>query len=88
MSTEFVVGDVLALKGITKKGKDRIRSFGPDGWTIKKIEEFIDAFPGQKGPWLLIVPKFGESAQRWVHAEADRHFIFCDDPICSKNTKK
>lgn len=74
------VGEQVSVRAISKKGRERVRSYGPDGWTIRKIEDFIDAIPGQEGPWLLLEPKFGATGSRWVHSTMDKHLVVYPHP--------
>lgn len=66
----------ILLKGITKKGKQRVKEHGMH-WREVKVEDRVN-FSEEKGPWIFITP-FGQAddsvASRWVHATNDTDFL-------------
>lgn len=64
----------MKLEGISKKGRERIKRDGADGWTIQRTEDRI-AFSTDRGPWLLVIPAcLTESKSRWIHESRDPNF--------------
>ena len=63
----------IILKGITQKGKNRVREQGTE-WIILKIEHRV-LFSQEPGPWWLIRPITGfETASRWIRNMVDKDF--------------
>lgn len=70
------IGIVVTLTGITKKGKQRVRDFGPC-WRVLRHEDRV-LFNPEIGPWLLITPLgrvAEDNAARWVRANCDADFV-------------
>lgn len=74
------LGKVVQLKGISQKGKNRVREHG-DRWTVLAETDRILFAPGKAGPWLFITPNPAgpglgqdDKASRWVHANNDHDF--------------
>ena len=74
------LGKVIRLKGISQKGKNRIREHG-DRWTVLAETDRILFDPSKQGPWLFISPKNAmmglgqdDKASRWIHANNDFDF--------------
>jgi hypothetical protein len=64
----------MKLEGISKKGRERIKRDGADGWTIQRTEERV-AFSSDRGPWLLVIPAcLSEPKSRWIHKFHDKNF--------------
>ncbi len=64
----------MKLAGKTKKGRERVKRDGADGWTIQRTEERV-AFSSDRGPWLLVIPAcLTESKSRWIHETRDFNF--------------
>ena len=75
-----LLGKRIKLKGITAKGKNRIREHG-DTWTVLAETDRVLFSPTQQGPWLFITPKPAgpglgqdDKASRWVHLTSDFDF--------------
>jgi len=62
---------ILTLKGITQKGKNRIRECG-DKWKV--IEEQEKNVFNEYGPWLFIEPITDKEKFRWIHKNNDKDF--------------
>ena len=63
----------MILKGLTQKGKNRIRELGSE-WTLVKEKESV-LFSQVTGPWWLIIPLSGdETKSRWIHSTKDKDF--------------
>lgn len=66
---------VIALAGISNKGKQRVKQHGA-AWRIIQRRATV-LFSDKAGPWLMVVPDqhvdASESA-RWVHALFDADF--------------
>lgn len=81
-----LLGKNITLKGITLKGKNRVREQGWN-WTVLAETDTVLFSPGQKGPWLFVVPvgkQHDDKAGRWVHAQADKDFgvtVEVDKPL-------
>jgi hypothetical protein len=64
----------MKLAGITKRGRERIKRDGADGWTIQRTEDRV-AFSSDRGPWLLVIPAcLNEARSRWIHESRDPNF--------------
>ena len=70
------LGKQVKLKGITQKGKNRIREHG-DRWMVLAETDHVLFFPQWKGTWLFVAP-IGcgqeDKASRWVRANEDIDF--------------
>ena len=63
----------IILKGITQKGKNRVREQGKE-WIVLRMQREV-AFSSDKGIWWLIRPITGfETASRWIHNTIDKDF--------------
>lgn len=63
----------IILKGITQKGKNRVREQGSE-WVIEKMNHEV-GFSQEAGPWWLIRPITGsETASRWIRNTHDKDF--------------
>ena len=63
----------IILKGITQKGKNRVREQGTE-WVIEKMQDKV-VFSQELGPWWLIRPITGfETASRWIRNTVDKDF--------------
>ena len=71
-----LLGSKIKLKGITQKGKNRVREHGNE-WTVLAETDTILFAPGVFGPWLFIAPE-GEGhmhkASRWIKVSLDADF--------------
>lgn len=71
-----LLGKDIKLKGLSQKGKNRVRDHG-DLWTVLAETDSVLFAPSTKGPWLFIAPKgFGQNdkASRWLRADGDPDF--------------
>lgn len=64
----------MILKGLTQKGKNRIRELGNE-WEIVRETDSV-GFSSEKGPWLLITPvtSYNVDHDRWIHGKQDKDF--------------
>lgn len=79
-------GLLLTLKGITGKGKNRVRESG-EAWRIVRTESRIQ-FDDRIGPWHLIVPankRDNDNAMRWVHEFNNKDFSVLRTALPSHN---
>ena len=62
----------MILKGITQKGKNRIREHG-EFWVLVRTSDSVifNSLPGQ---WFLVAPCNNGSASRWIHSTNDKDF--------------
>lgn len=75
-----LLGKQIQLKGISQKGKNRVREHG-DRWTVLAETDRVLFAPGSAGPWLFIAPLgLGQDnkASRWVRANGDTDFSVID----------
>jgi hypothetical protein len=64
----------MKLRGKTKKGRERIRRDGEDGWTVIRTIDCV-AWSSDTGPWILVLPADGNhSRSRWIHEKRDPDF--------------
>lgn len=71
-----LLGKKITLKGISQKGKNRVREHG-ETWAVLAETDRIVFSPSKAGPWLFIAPPgkdMHDKASRWVHATADPDF--------------
>lgn len=72
-----LLGKTIQLKGLSNKGKNRIRAHG-ERWTVLAETDRVLFAPGQTGPWIFIAPHgFGQNdkASRWIRATGDLDFV-------------
>ena len=72
-----LLGKTIQLKGISQKGKNRVREHG-DRWTVLAETDRVLFAPNNQGPWLFIAPRGlgqNDKASRWVRATADENFV-------------
>lgn len=72
-----LLGKKIRLKGITQKGKNRVRELGDD-WFVFAETETVLFEPSKKGPWLFISPigkDQNHKSSRWVKLNDDPDFI-------------
>ena len=72
MIMNILTGDKVSLEGITKKGKERIKQWGANGWVVTKVTDKV-IFSSEHGPWLF-VDNGNDRASRWIHGKRDRDF--------------
>jgi hypothetical protein len=64
----------MKLKGKTKKGRERIKRDGADGWEIIRTTDWV-AWSSDRGLWLFIGLKgVNNSKARWIHETRDPDF--------------
>lgn len=71
-----LLGKTIQLKGITQKGKNRVREIG-DRWTVLAEADVVLFAPKEHGPWLFVSPMGcdqSHKASRWVRANGDTDF--------------
>lgn len=72
-----LLGKHIHLKGITQKGKNRVREHG-EQWSVLAETDVVLFSPSKHGPWLFIAPLGCDAthkASRWVHKNNDADFI-------------
>lgn len=72
-----LLGKQIQLKGLSQKGKNRVRDHG-DRWTVLAETERVLFAPNLPGPWLFIAPHGlgqNDKASRWVRAVGDTDFV-------------
>lgn len=76
-----LLGKIIHLKGISQKGKNRIRE-NSTRWVVLAETETVLFNPGMKGPWLFISPANEDQnhrASRWIHLDNDPDFVIVKD---------
>ena len=71
-----LLGKTIQLKGLSQKGKNRIRDLG-DRWTVLAETETVLFAPNKSGPWLFLCPEGqnqNSKASRWVRLTDDTDF--------------
>jgi hypothetical protein len=71
-----LLGKNIQLKGLTQKGKNRVRDHG-DRWVVLAETERVLFAPGIAGPWLFVAPQGkgqDDKGSRWVRASGDTDF--------------
>lgn len=71
-----LLGKKIRLKGISQKGKNRVRENG-DTWMVFAETDRVLFNKDAAGPWLYIAPSGldqNHRASRWIHAVADIDF--------------
>ncbi len=65
----------MELKGKTKKGRERLKRDGTDGWKIMETADTV-LFSTERGPWLLISKREDSMGpeSRWIHETRDPDF--------------
>ena len=72
-----LLGRTIKLKGISQKGKNRVREQG-DMWTVLAETETVLFAPSSKGPWLFAAPvgkNQDDKSSRWIKSVDDLDFI-------------
>ena len=72
-----LLGKQIQLKGLSQKGKNRVREHG-DRWTVLAETDVVLFAPSNHGPWLFVVPMGRDQtdkASRWVRSTDDTDFI-------------
>lgn len=75
-----MIGKTIVLRGVTLKGKNRVREQG-DRWTVFGETDRVLFAPGKPGPWLYVVPAgmpHDHKAGRWIHKTNDADFHVSD----------
>ena len=76
-----MLGKNIVLKGITAKGKNRVREHG-DRWTVLAETDHVLFAPSRPGHWLFVAPKGkgqNDKASRWVQSVGDENFTVSID---------
>jgi hypothetical protein len=71
------LGKRVKLKGISQKGKNRVREQG-ETWSVFAETETVLFAAGKPGPWLFLAPvgkNQDDKASRWVKLSGDTDFI-------------
>jgi hypothetical protein len=71
------LGKTIQLKGVSQKGKNRVRENG-DRWTVLAETDRVLFAPNNPGPWLFIAPvgsNQDDKASRWVQVTGDTNFV-------------
>jgi hypothetical protein len=71
-----LLGKQIQLKGLSQKGKNRVREHG-DRWTVLAETERVLFAPSAQGPWLFVAPLGlgqNDKASRWIRASGDPDF--------------
>ena len=71
-----LLGKSIQLKGISQKGKNRIRENGTM-WTVFAEANSVLFSPGEKGPWLFVSPAgqaHDHKSSRWIRLYDDKDF--------------
>lgn len=72
-----LLGKTVQLKGISQKGKNRIRENNNQWVVLAETDRVLFAFD-KKGPWLFISPVGrgqDDKASRWINAIDDPDFL-------------
>lgn len=69
---QFTIGQSVTLKGVSQKGKNRVREHGPV-WTVVDISQTV-RFSDVPGPWLLLSSP--DTCIRWFNPRQDKDFAF------------
>jgi hypothetical protein len=70
------LGKEVQLKGLSQKGKNRVREHG-DRWSVLAETDRVLFAPGKNGPWLFVSPVGrgqDDPASRWIRASDDADF--------------
>ena len=63
----------MILKGITQKGKNRIREHGNEWVLVRQAESVL--FSQEPGPWWFVYPVTGGVTEcRWIRNTRDKDF--------------
>lgn len=71
-----LLGKTIQMKGLSQKGKNRIRDHG-DRWTVFAETDRVLFSPSIPGPWLFVSPvglSHGDKSSRWVKLHGDLDF--------------
>jgi hypothetical protein len=72
-----LLGKIIQLKGLSQKGKNRVRENGSH-WAVLAVTDCVLFAPNEHGPWLFVSPEghdHSNKASRWVRAVGDADFI-------------
>ena len=72
-----LLGKEIQLKGISQKGKNRIRDHG-DRWIVLAETQRIIFAPNEVGPWIFCAPvgqDQNHKSSRWMRATGDHDFV-------------
>jgi hypothetical protein len=71
-----LLGKTIQLKGLSQKGKNRVREHG-DRWVVLAETDHVLFSPGEPGPWMFVAPVGkgqDDKASRWVRSVGDGDF--------------
>lgn len=71
-----LLGKTIQLKGLSQKGKNRVRDFGSN-WTVLAETDTVLFAPNEKGPWIFIAPVGkgqNDKGARWMRVTGDENF--------------
>ena len=77
-----LLGKQITLKGLSQKGKNRIRDNG-EKWIVLGETDQVLFSPGKPGPWLFITPVGCDQhhrAARWIKETDDTDFLITAKP--------
>ena len=72
-----LIGKIIQLKGLSNKGKNRIRDHG-DRWCVLAETERVLFSPNANGPWIFIAPEGcnqNDKSSRWIRVSGDQDFV-------------
>lgn len=70
------LGKEIQLKGLSQKGKNRVRDHG-ERWTVLAETDRVLFAPDKAGPWIFVAPVGkgqNDKASRWVRVYGDADF--------------
>jgi hypothetical protein len=78
-----LLGKQIQLKGLSQKGKNRVREHG-ERWVVLAETNRVLFAPDKEGPWLFVAPPGkgqDDKASRWVRVSGDADFtvVVLDD---------
>lgn len=72
-----LLGKTIQLKGLSQKGKNRIRE-NSNQWTVLAETDRVLFAPNGVGPWLFIAPvgkDQNHKSSRWIKVAGDLDFL-------------
>jgi hypothetical protein len=70
------LGKEIILKGISQKGKNKIKNFG-EKWIVFAETDTILFSPKNHGPWLYVTPfskNYEDKSSEWIRVTGDENF--------------
>jgi hypothetical protein len=71
-----LLGKEIILKGLSQKGKNRVRDHG-ERWVVLAETDRVLFAPDKTGPWVFVAPTGkgqDDKASRWVRVVGDADF--------------